>query len=44
MPAIGNLAEALAPMALDGVIGVVAGALVVALVTLARNMRARLKA
>ena len=44
LPAIGNLAEALAPMALDGVIGVVAGALVVALVTLARNMRARLKA
>jgi len=44
LPAIGNLAEALAPMALDGVIGVVAGALVVALVTLARNVRARLKA
>ena len=39
LPAIGNLAEALTPMALDGVVGVVAGALCVAAVTLARRLR-----
>lgn len=39
LPAVGNLAEALTPMALDGVVGVVAGAAVVALVTLAKRLR-----
>jgi uncharacterized protein len=39
LPAVGDLAEALTPMALDGVTGVVAGALCVGVVTLARRLR-----
>jgi predicted DNA repair protein MutK len=39
LPAVGDVAEALTPMALDGVTGVVAGALCVGVVTLARRLR-----
>ncbi len=39
LPAVGDLAEALTPMALDGAVGVVAGAIILALVTLAKRLR-----
>jgi predicted DNA repair protein MutK len=39
LPAVGDLAEVLTPMALDGVIGVITGALCVGVVTLARQLR-----
>jgi len=41
LPAIGNLAEALTPMLLDGVLGLVAGALIVAVVTGIQRLRGR---
>jgi hypothetical protein len=41
LPAIGNLAEALTPMLLDGVLGLVAGALIVAVVTVIQRLRGR---
>ncbi len=40
LPAVGGLAEALVPMILNGVIGVVAGAIVVAVVTGIKKLRA----
>ncbi len=39
LPAIGNLAEALTPMLLDGLLGVAAGAVIVAVVTLVKKFR-----
>jgi len=41
LPAIGDLAEALTPLLLDGALGVAAGALLVGVVTLAQKLRGR---
>ena len=41
LPAIGNLAEALTPMLLDGLLGVVAGVLIVVVVTAVKKLRGR---
>jgi predicted DNA repair protein MutK len=41
LPAIGSLAEALTPMLLDGLLGVAAGAVIVAVVTLVKKFRGK---